>query len=996
MAQLRHSALLVFVGLWFLPTAAFAQGGGGASITGVVRDTSGAVLPGVTVEASSPVLIEKMRAVATDGTGQYRIVDLRPGSYTIAFTLTGFNTVRREGIELTGSFTATVNAEMRVGSIEETITVTGESPIVDVQTVGQERVLTKDVLDAVPAGRNHANFAILIPGMNGTTDIGGSNNLNMSSLSVHGGSGTDQRVHIDGLPIGNAAGQGESSNFMPDMSSTQEITVNYSGASAEQAFGGVQINLVPREGSNNFSGTFFATGMNSSMQGDNYTPELQAAGLRVPNSIKYLYDVNPGGGGPILKDKLWFYSAARWQSTMNYLAGLYENKNAGDPTKWTYEPDLSRQAVLPLKQENVNLRLTWQATSRHKFTAFADFQDRLWDQMSATRSPESAQHYDFPQNRVTTVSWTSPLSSRLLLDVRASDLVQGWRDRYPQQGFTGPLEFGEPLAEVYRSLISVTEQGGSIPGLLYRGAGNASATQPFIKVKGWIANTQASLSYVTGAHAMKFGFIDTWGDRNVNYNDTIYNLRYRFRDGVPNQLTQQATPFGFVNSMDAEVGVYAQDKWTMKRLTLNLGARLDYFKMSFPEQHLGPGRLVPDRNITFPAIDYISWKDLSPRLGAAYDLFGTGTTALKVNIARYVLGQRLTNDYTNFGNPVNALANLVPRSWTDVDRDYTPDCDLLNPLANGECGILSNVNFGKPIPTTTSDPAMLTGWGKRPDQWEFSAGVQHQLLPRVGVDLGYFRRSYGAFTVIDNRLVAPSDYSPFSITAPIDPRLPDGGGYVVGGLYDLNPNKVGQVDNYFTLASNYGKQIDHWNGIDATVNARLRDGVLLVGGLSTGRRTTDNCDVVTKIDNPSPLYCHVQEAFRTQVKLLGSYTVPKVDVQVSATFQSLPGPEIQANYIATNAMVLPSLGRPLSGGAANVTVNIVEPGTMYGERANLLDLRFAKIIRVDRTKTSVSLDLYNALNSSDVRSVNNNYAAWLVPQSIVLARFIKVGVQFDF
>jgi hypothetical protein len=350
----------------------------------------------------------------------------------------------------------------------------------------------------------------------------------------------------------------------------------------------------------------------------------------------------------------------------------------------------------------------------------------------------------------------------------------------------------------------------------------------------------------------------------------------------------------------------------------------------------------------------------------------------------------------------------VTRTWTDANKNFVPDCDLLNPLANGgECGAISDSTFGGLRPSTSYDPATLSGWRSRPADWEFSTSVQRQLVPRVGVDIGYYRRWYTNQTVTQNLAVAATDFTPFSITAPLDPRLPGGGGNLLGGFYNLNPNKVGAVNNYITFADNFGGLIEHWNGFDATVNLRLPSAIVLQGGLSAGRTSTDSCAIVTNylgaITAASPIgavqsteMCKLQTPFLTQVKLLGTYTVPKVAVRVAATFQSFPGPLIAANYVAGNAQVQPSLGRPLSGGAANVTLNLVAPGTLYADRINELDLRLSKLLRVGRVRASANVDLANALNTNGVLVQNNSFATWQVPQNIVNARLFKISVQFDF
>ena len=407
--------------LALLPSAASAQAT--ASIAGAVTDASGAVLPGVTVEAASPALIEKVRTVVTDGAGQYRLEQLRGGVYTVTFTLPGFNTVKREGLELSGSFVATVNAEMRVGAVEETVTVTGESPIVDIQSANRQRVINQELLEAIPTGRTPQVAAFMIPGVNlNNVDVGGTNIINTTggSMSIHGGAVGDTRILIDGITTANAEGTGWAANMLPNMGSTQEVSVDYSSASAESITGGLQINMIPKTGGNRYAGSLFATAVNSSFQGSNNTDELRARGLRTPNSLKLQYDINPGLGGPIQADKLWFYTSARFTRQANYIGGLFQNKNAFDITKWAYEPDENNPAFSDSTEESVNLRLTWQATQANKFSFFYDNHWRCQCVFTATTVAQEAAHYlEYPIQDLFSVSYTAALSSKVLVEARA-------------------------------------------------------------------------------------------------------------------------------------------------------------------------------------------------------------------------------------------------------------------------------------------------------------------------------------------------------------------------------------------------------------------------------------------------------------------------------------------------------------------------------------------------------------------------------------------------
>jgi hypothetical protein len=968
--------------LLVVPAVAQAQ----ASITGVVRDTSGGILPGVTVEVTSPALIEKVRSNVTDGTGQYRFENLRPGPYVMTFTLPGFATVRREGIELTGTFTATVNVELRVGALEETITVTGESPIVDVQSTTRQTVLDQEILDAIPASRSAYLLSSTLPGVTKTIeDVGGITGDGAARGGQRARGNGDTRVVAGGLGLHSATGQTSGIVTATNIAVYQELAVDTGGISAENAEGGVIINLIPRDGGNTFKGQLFSNFANSTMQSSNFTQELRDKGLSTPNSVNKLWEVNPGFGGPIQRDRVWFYWSARHAGAFENVP-IFFNKNAGDPTKWTYEPDTTRPAANKNTIKDFSsVRLTWQATAKNKLAGTYDRTD-ICDcprSVTATIAPEAAaQTYQHAKRTAFGGEWTAPLTSRILLEAAFGSVSIYW-PRPRTNPYLPPGTVG---------MISAQEQS---TGLNYR------ASTANFETRDNRFSWRVALSHVTGSNAFKAGFSFGAGKLDRLEYTIDAPLVFRFNNGVPNQITQHARDMLLRTHLDADHGLFVQDRWTMGRLTLSGGLRADIMYISYPEMRVGPTQFAPARNIVLPKTMGLHWKDISPRTGLAYDVFGDGKTALRASLNRYVAAMAIgSGGLTSLTTDVAPAARLVTsttRSWTDANGNFVPDCDLLNTGANGECGAMSDPNFGGTRSRVTFDPDVLAGWNLRPNNWQFEVGVQRELLPRISMNASYWRSWFGNFILTDNRAIGPADFDPFSIAAPVDPRLPGGGGYVVSGLYDLKPAKFGvPADNFLTAADKYGKQTEVWNGFDLTVDARPKPGMFVSGGTSTQRQATNNCEVAANLDNPSPLFCDVSGSFLTSVKFVASYTVPRIGIQVSGNVQNLPGPNITASYVATLAEVQPSLGRPLSGGARNITVSLVEPRAMYGERSTRIDLRFGRVFHFGRMRATPSVDLYNALNANRVLSQSNTYATWQRPQQVMPPRFAKVGLQLDF
>ncbi|HLG54738.1 MAG TPA: carboxypeptidase regulatory-like domain-containing protein [Vicinamibacterales bacterium] len=992
------------------PASAFAQ----ASIAGLVKDTSGAVLPGVTVEAASPVLIEKVRSAITDGAGRYSVLDLRPGTYRVTFTLPGFRTIIREGVELSGTAVVAINADMTVGGVQETITVSGQTPAVDLQSTTRQTSMNAEIVTAIPTSRNGFAVGVLIPGVtlgtggNANQDVGGSLGPSTFSLVTHGGRLEDQRMSVNGVALSTMIGGGWGGGSVPNATGTQEFAIDTAAVDATFATGGVRINFIPKDGGNTHSGSVFASLARESFASTNLNADLVARGLNSVGNVKVNGDFNPGFGGPISRDKLWFYLSGRYQVADLYEPGFY-NKNENDPTKWTYEADPSRRIIAPRRFQVYMGRFTWQASLKNKI-GFTFEQERLCfcpDDVGPeaapdpTTSPEAGNDRRFPLQRFVQVDWNTPVSNRLLVEASVIHRVERWGDMAIQTGNDGGLTSIDPR------MISVLDTSTNF---MYRLNNEFNDS--------WNKNLhyRAAVSYITGSHVFKVGFNNAWGyhDNKVYSAESIIpgygpaqGVQYTFNGVTPSALALRSHPRTSKVEVDNDLGLFVQDKWTTGRWTLAGGLRYDLYQNSFPEQSFG--------GTTFPRISNLSWNDLTPKLGATYDVMGNGRTALKVTLNKYLIGLGtlglFDNAITSGPSPINRLRTNTTRTWNDADGDYVPDCAIFAVAANGECGPLADPFFNTLQGANDYDPDLLTGWNKRNYNWEFSVGVQQELAPRVGIDVSYFRRWYGNFPVWDDRSAGVADYDLAHVTVPTDPRLPNGGGYTVS-VYDLKSNRPLSNINY--LAPD-GLKTETWQGLDVSTNIRMSNGLVVQGGLSGGYRVRDDCALAAT--NPEILHefiwtgptrgfffaarplelCHRADPWQTQLKGLVSYIIPKADVQISATFQSLPGPIIEANY---NAFSSGDLGRPWSIGPFR-TIQIIPNGDVTGDRLNQVDFRASKIFRAGRTRTLVNFDFYNLLNANPVIAENAAYGAWRpgvgrAPLGVLQARFFKIGAQFDF
>ncbi len=1069
--------LFVFCCSVLVPAAALAQED--ASLTGVVKDSSGAVLPGVTVEAASPVLIEKTREAVSDGSGQYRIVGLRPGTYTVTFTLTGFSSVKREGIEVSGRAVYTVNAEMKIGSLQETITVTGETPIVDVQSVKRQTTISNETMNAIPTSKGYAGVMVLMPAI--ITQSGASADVQVTpGMVVFGGAGgrsNEGRMQVDGLNTGASLNGGGVSGYNADLTNATEVVTTNSGGLGEAEVGGPSISIVPRTGGNTFKGTAYAAGLGSGMVSSNYTDALKAAGLASPLSIQKLWDVTAGIGGPIKKDRIWFFANYRDEGSWTTIPGIFANANFNNitapasnaTTPWNYVADTSRPAYNANSWTIGSGRVTAQLSQRNKLGIFWDEQhpcngSTYTANDDGCRKPSNNQVFDYvfgspsstsPEaggyanrfQRVQQATWSSPVTNKLLLEAGVGTYLSRWGTNQQPGNVTNDLV---RVTEGCNTAAGCGASPGAFPGLMYR------SEAPF---DDWIGqhNWRASASYVTGAHVAKFGYQGGFHvDDEKNFPNSTYTT-YTLQDASANNsqvsINETLTPFQVSQRVRYDA-FYAQDQWTHGRFTLQGAVRYDHSWSYFNDEQVGPVRFLTapvvfasnDPLLTTPSTllcssdlkggnlpagfngtcvnNITGYKDITPRGGVAWDVFGTGKTAVKISVGKYLEAASSGNGNYTAGNPTARMITSTTRTWTDTNNNFAPDCSLENPAAQDNratggdfCGALTNGNFGKPIFGNSFDSTNMGGWGVRPNDWGVVASVQQQLLARTSVEISYSRRWLNNFTATDNILAAAADYAQFSVTAPTDPRLPGGGGYPISGLYNINPTLstgfASNVSNNFnTNASNYGNQYSHYNGVLVNISSRVHDGLTLQGGFNTGKTVTDDCEIralvpeltVTGGVSPTSPYCHNDPGLVTRVTGLGSYLIPKVDVLFSATFRSDQGGVLAANYNVPNAAIVPSLGRSLSNNATFATVNLVAPGQVWGDRVNELDFKIGKILKFGGTRTNVGIEIYNALNESSVLTYVQTYnpaiqsgtGAWLQPQTIMTPRFLKFSVQFDF
>ena len=784
-----HQIALIAI-LTLVPRLALAQGLGAASVAGIVKDASGAVLPGVTVEAASPVLIEKVRTTVTDSRGA-----LSAGRTAARHLHRDLHACRAspptsaKGCSSRPTSRPPSTPSCKVGELTETIVVSGQTPLVDTRSVSKAQVISQETLSALPTAKSVGSMLAFVPGAvspaNGV-DSGGSKGEQSVRISVFGARPNDQRQMTNGLMYTNLNGDGGGRLYFVNPVTIQENVIDLGAAgSALYQTSGAVVNTIPREGGNRFSGTGFGAYTNHNLQANNLSDDLKAWGLTVVNGVRKIYDANGLFGGPLVKDKWWFVASGRRSGSTLRAASLFHDANLND---WIYTPDTSRPVDPVEYNRNYQFRTTFQIGTKDKFGASTDIQrhyrDQAFGQLDQGIARVEANAAMCHNDSLTQFTWSRPQSNSMLFEGGGSISLNAF----------GTANFGTALdgsdyeecgqSEPFRVNIADAARGANYHGV---GAIGIGISNLFVG--------RFATSYVTGAHNFKTGLYFIRGNvtgNTINRADDVGGLpiSYTFTNGVADRADGVRGPrhrraheprpgalcAGFVD--DA-----AADPQPRPALRLDHAAR---------RRSRAPGqRAVRGVQRRRPSSGTPNWKDLSPRIGAAYDLFGNGKTAIKGGINRYVQGASI--GVASLYGPT--ATSSTARNWTDSNGNFFPDCDLKNGAAQnltatgGDiCGAFNTPSVGTYVPSqSVIDPNFTQGWFKRGYNWRATATVEQQLTNNLAVAATYARAIYGNFQVTDNLNLSPADFDPYCITLPADPRLSRSGQQLCG-LYDQRAN----------------------------------------------------------------------------------------------------------------------------------------------------------------------------------------------------------------
>ncbi|MGE3510965.1 MAG: carboxypeptidase regulatory-like domain-containing protein [Vicinamibacterales bacterium] len=982
------------------------DGAAQSTIAGQVLDNTGAALPGATVEATSPALIEGSRVAVTDGQGRYSIVNLRPGTYTIAFSLEGFSKVVREGLNLPSNFTATVDVTLEVGSLQESITVTGSSPVVDVQQVQGSQVLTREVLDSVVTARSVWEQGNLVSGVRMTgTDVGGTQYGSDLQLEARGASSLHGATLLDGVGVDNI--QRDSSDNLKYFAEVgnQEVVIESSGSRAEYAAGGVKLNMIPKDGGNTFSGTGYAGGTSGAWQTSNFTQRLRDRGVTTLGRLDRIFDYSATVGGPIIRNRVWFHGAIRYWGRRTPVANSFFD----DGSQY-----IAHSAFLA-----PNPRLTAQVTPRNKVSLHMERSgpmvgprldspavypaiilpgQRGSDPETATMTRGGRRPYGLWLTK-----WSSPVNNKLLLEAGYSNtfVLDGGNDLQPGVA----LPYGTPA---WFDRVRMTDID----------LGVTWNTNHIFTAWRYLNEARGSLSYVTGSHQIKVGTQYKWGTSAINIEPPGHIQDLRFRSGVPDSAIVGNYPVKQFPRLVYDIGTFVQDSWTINRLTVDAGLRVEWMSARTDEQVAPAGRFVGERR--FAPVDNVPTfgPNLAPRIGFAYDLFGDAKTAVKFNVGKFY--RRHTVTFAERLSPMAPVTVTLP--WNDRDL-------LGRALATNNDNIAQDneldrnrlpANFGERRLDTID--ANL----KREYNVEVGLALQHEILPNIAVGGGWYRRSFHNIYVERNPQRGFDDYVPIDVVSPYNGE--------VFTVYNLRNTALLPLVDAVIGNSPDSRQV--YNGFEVNSQGRLPKGGTFLVSSTTARTVTRMCDGTpaglpdAPRGNPSDpnvyRFCdrfnlpneYNGVPFRTDFKLAGSYPLPWWDVQLSATFTSMPGRS--AGNLVEIDQVLPinwlisrttrytaeqCAGRPCTAGAlvvpnmteAQILVPLAPAGTeRFLERQNQLNVSVRKTFTVGRARYSAEFDVYNVLNADTIVDViSNNYgtATYDVPSQVLPGRMPRVALR---